>query len=359
MPTIAQGHAMTKLIINGCFLCLLAAGCHDGVLADRRAAPTPRRFFAADSFWNTPLPHQVDIDPRSSHWITLLKTDPSQQNFVINVNQWTIPVYEATVKTATYPIQPYYLSETEKKEWATTRSQFGHGVDFAEVPIPAHASPDPEEDAHFAVIDWNRMLAWDMWGLRRLPGGGWSSKTGMKYRLDGDGLFHIQDFPVRDGESLHFHGPSRAAGVPAIAGLIMHHEVLAGEIRHKLAGATRFNARQEFVFPAIWTDGATPGGIPEGAVLQLDPALDLNQFALLPGERVVARALQRYGLVLVDNAGDSTLYAEGRWSHPGHDWKGILRSHEGGISAIPLEHYRVLRLGKIVHGGDTSVGQSR
>jgi hypothetical protein len=350
---------MNRLITNGLFISCIATGCHDGRLADRRAAQENRRFFSAASFWNTPLPQHVDLDPRSVTWIALLKTDPSQQNFVINVNQWTIPVYEATAETSRYSIQPHYLSDAEKKEWVTTRSQFGHAADFTEVPIPADASPDPEEDAHFAVVDWNRMLAWDMWGLRRLPSGRWSSKTGMKYRLDGDGLFHREDFPVQDGESIHFHGPSRASGVPAIAGLIMYREVMAGEIRHKLACATRFNAQQEFVFPAIWTDGATRGGIPEGAVFQLDPTLDLNRFELLPGERVVARALQRYGMVLVDNAGDSTLYAEGRWSHPGHNWEGVLRSHQGGISTIPLDHYRILRLGKIVHGGDTRLSQSR
>lgn len=353
-------YEMIRLIKNSLLLCLTLAACHDQRLADRRAAADEgRRFFSAASFWNTPLPEHVDRDSRSATWIAMLKTDPSQQNFVINVHKWTIPVYKADVTTPSYSIQPHALSEGEKKEWATARTQFGHGADFTAVPIPAGASPDPEEDAHFAVVDWSRMLAWDMWGLRRLPSGGWSSKTGMKYRLDGDGLFHRKDFSVQDGESIHFHGPSRASGVPAIAGLIMYHEVLAGEIRHKLACATRFNARQEFVFPAIWTDGATPGGIPEGAVIQLDPDLDLTRFELLPGERVVARALQRYGMVVVDNAGDSTLYAEGRWSYPSHSWDQILRSYQGGISAIPLDHYRVLRLGQIVHGGDTTLGQSR
>ena len=32
-------------------------------------------------------------------------------------------------------------------------------------------------------------------------------------------------------------------------------EVIEGEITHKLACATRFNAYKEFVYPACWTDG--------------------------------------------------------------------------------------------------------
>ena len=95
-----------------------------------------------------------------------------------------------------------------------------------------------------------------------------------------------------------------------------------------------------------------PGGIPEGAVLQLDPALDLSRFDLLPGERVVARAAQRYGMVIVDYAGGSTLYGEGLWGHPTKSWKGVLRDRNGGLDRIGAEHYRVLRLPPVVRRGD-------
>jgi len=220
------------------------------------------------------------------------------------------------------------------------------------VPIPEKATPDPEQDSHFAVVDWQNMEAWDMWGLRKRLDGSWESNTGMKYRLDGDGVFKTKDFDVQDGESIHFHGPSRAAGVPAIAGLIMYDEVKAGEIRHKLACATRFNAYKEFTFPAAWTDGSYDGGIPEGAVIQLKPDLDLSQFDLLPGEIVVARALQQYGMVIVDNAGGSTMYAEGLWGHADKSWDGVLRDWDGGLNTIPLDHYRVLKIGEITHRGD-------
>jgi hypothetical protein len=197
------------------------------------------------------------------------------------------------------------------------------------------------------------MTAWDMWAARKLPDGSWESNTGMKYRLDGPGVFDPSEFSAKDGESIHFHGPGRAAGVPIIAGLILYDEVKTGEIAHKIACATRFNAYKEFTFPATWTDGHYPGGIPEGAVLQLDPALDLSQFDLLPGERVVARALQKYGMVNVDNAGGSPLYGENLNHDPmGRSWNGLLREWDGGIVSIPLKHYRVLRIGNVIRKGD-------
>src|SRR5207247_298782 len=98
-------------------------------------------------------------------WIAMLKSDPSKKNFVININKWTIPVYEVTSTTPKHSIKLHDLSDAEKKEWATDRAHFGHGPGFDEVPIPAGATPDPEADAHFAAVDWGSMIAWDMWGL--------------------------------------------------------------------------------------------------------------------------------------------------------------------------------------------------
>jgi len=311
----------------------------------------PRRFFSEASFWNQPVPRDARPDPRNDHFIALLRSEPTGA-FGINIEEWTIPVYEADEATPKYDVALHFLSDEEKESWDTTREAFGHGPGFGHaVPIPASAIPDPEEDAHFAVVDWGRLQAWDMWGFRRRPDGRFESNTGMTYRLDGDGVFHTGDLGVVDGESVHFHGPSRAAGVPAIAGLILRDEVEAGRIRHKLACAIRYAAFKEFVFPAAWTDGFTRGGIPEGGLLQLDPALDLSGFDLLPGERVVARALQEYGMVLVDVAQGSTLYAEGLWGHPGRSWKGVLRKAEG-IKSIPVERYRVLELSPVTRKGD-------
>ncbi len=316
------------------------------------APPQPRRFFSDTSFWNQPLPDRPEIDPRNEHFVSLLKKEPTG-GFGINLHKWTIPVYEVDATTPRRVVAKHVLDAQEHEIWQSDRETFGHGPGFDDgVPIPAKALPDPEQDAHFAVVDWKAMRAWDTWGFRVRKDGSYESKTGMTYALDGEGVFRTSDFAVRDGESIHFHGPSRAAGVPAIAGLILHDEVVAGEIRHKLACAIRFPALQEFVFPAAWTDGPVPGGIPEGAVIQLDPGLDLERFDLLPGERVVARALQRYGMVLVDYADGSTLYGEGLWGSTTKRWDGLLRDRDAGLDRIGAEHYRVLKLGPITRRGD-------
>jgi hypothetical protein len=316
------------------------------------APPPPRRLFSDASFWNQPLPVHPEIDPRSDHYVSVLKREPSG-GFGINLHKWTIPVYEADATTPRHRVAKHVLSPAERETWQSDRETFGHGPGFDDgVPIPKAAMPDPEEDAHFAVVDWRAMRAWDTWGFRVRPDGSFESNTGMTYALDGEGVFRTSDFAVKDGESIHFHGPSRAAGVPAIAGLILYDEVMAGEIRHKLACAIRFPALQEFVWPAAWTDGPVKDGIPEGALIQLDPDLDLSLFDVLPAERVVARAMQRYGMVLVDYAGGSTLYGEGLWGSATKSWKGLLRDHGAGLDRIGAEHYRVLRLPPVTRRGD-------
>ena len=191
-----------------------------------------------------------------------------------------------------------------------------------------------------------------MWAFHVLKDGTFESNTGMTYPLDGSGVYNTDSYNMIDGESVHFHGPSRAAGVPIIAGLIMSDEVMSGEIRHKLSCATRYGAFQEFIFPATWTDGIVVGGIPEGAVIQLDPKLDLSRFKLTKEETIVAKALQKYGMVVVDMAQGQTIYAEGLWGHPGKSWDGKLREWDGGISDIPYQCYRILKVKNTVHRGD-------
>ncbi|MGH7146230.1 MAG: hypothetical protein ACREJ2_19110 [Planctomycetota bacterium] len=323
----------------------------------------PQRFFAADSFWNTPLTANPAIDPRSPDWIALLATEPNGP-FGVNLHQWTIPIYTVDATTPRRRIHRRIHRESDiaarGSKWVGVGHRFGHGAAFAAdaqgpgIPMPDRIEADPEEDAHLALVDWQQGVAWDMWGACRRADGEWESNTGMKYPIAGPtatGLFHVADYPgVQNGESIHFYGPSRAAGVPAIAGTILFDEVRAGAIEHKLSCATRFNALQEFVFPATWTDGQNPGGIPEGAVIQLDPALDLEPFGLTPGAQVVARALQRYGAVNVDGAAGTAMYGEGLWAHPGQSWKGLLDPLD--TQKIPMRHYRVLHATPTIKMGD-------
>ena len=308
------------------------------------------RLFSPDSFWNQPIPENPEVDPRSGSIIAQLSNEPGEP-FWINCNEYAIPVYEVDDSTPRHDILQWEMPEHEKPgRWKPRAKYWSHGPGFGRgVPIPDNAVPDSGTDAHLALVDWRRKLVWDMWAARKLPDGRWESRTGMCYPADGAGVWNAADFAAEDDDSIHFHGPGRAAGVPIIAGLIMRDELLAGEIHHKLAMATWHSACKEFVPPATWTDGFTPGGLPEGAVMQLDPALDLAPYSLAPAAHAIARAMQRYGMVNVDVAYGNVIYAEGAHA-PDWTWDGLLRPD--ALRRIPLSCYRVLKLGDITRMGD-------
>ncbi|MFW6303942.1 MAG: hypothetical protein ACOC2L_04905 [Candidatus Sumerlaeota bacterium] len=313
------------------------------------------RFFSEDSFWNQPLGADVEADPSSERLIELM--DERQGAMYINCERYTIPVYLADAST---PLRRIYQRGPD--EGATGRQldrqkRYRQHPDFGpEIPIPADAVPDPDGDAHMAIVDLERRMAWDMWYVRIRPDGEYESATGMVYSLESDGVWRTEDFPIEDGESMHFHGPSRAAGVPAIAGLILEEEIRAGRIAHKLAFASN-PACQEFVWPATWTDGAQEEGPREGCIIQLDPELDLDAFDLTPGSRTIARALQEYGAVTVDGAGGNVVYAEGLYGHPGRSWEGVLDPND--LRCIPLRHYRILKMEGVVCKGDGFHAETR
>jgi hypothetical protein len=317
----------------------------------------PRRFFSADSFWNQKIPPNAVTHPMSGYWISLLKMDQTCKGFLINIDTFTIPVYqvdETTPRQVVKPLSAMADAAEGRPEGEAVKHIHQHpSFQGRPIPIPEDLAPSPGTDQHVAIVDYGSGTMWDMWYMKRLPDGSWASNTGMITDLNGPGVYtREQVYPYGDDR---YVGPGRAAGVPVAAGLIMHHEVRAGAIEHKLAGAVRFVAHGEYIFPPAWSiDGAFPGGIPEGAQIQLDPKLDLSRFDLTPEERVIAKAMQDYGIVIVDFAGASVLYAEGLWYDKKRKWGPELRrGHEaGGIQSIPLDHYRVIQSGRTLRKPD-------
>lgn len=318
-----------------------------------------KRFFSKDSYWNTKIEDNPKILSRSEHFVDLLYEATSENGFHINLHSWTIPVYEVTKDTLKVNVakrmkhhtgegRTFYLNS---KPYIKENHPLGHGADFGvDVPIPEDAIPDKESDSHMSLVDYEQGIAWDMWACEKKSDGTWWSCTGMKYDLYGSGVFDPKDFNIHNGESIHLYGPSRASGVPIIAGLIMHEEIKEGRIEHKLACACeKVGLLEHFYPPAVWTDGAYPNGIPEGALLQLDPEIDLEAFGLTREEKIIAKALQEYGAVMTDYAGGVTLYGEGLWSSKDKSWNGIL--DENGLRKIPFNKYRFIESGTKVEKG--------
>jgi hypothetical protein len=103
-----------------------------------------------------------------------------------------------------------------------------------------------------------------------------------------------------------------ATSLPMLGGLIRLDELRAGRIDHALALALPEIRAGQFTAPARRTDGdaARQTAIPMGARFRLDPALDLDALDLPPVTRAIARAAQRYGMIVRDRAGAVVLYGQ-------------------------------------------------
>ncbi len=140
----------------------------------------------------------------------------------------------------------------------------------------------------------------------------------------------------------------RGAGFALLAGVIWPQELEEGKIEHALIFSYTFPKSGGPVLPATESDGwcDRDDAIPEGARLQLDPNLDLESLNLQPFEKTIAQALQEYGMILGDVGGEGIeLEAIHPMSVQGNPYEGILPDEVLVDLNIPVEHFRVLKLG--------------
>jgi hypothetical protein len=169
---------------------------------------------------------------------------------------------------------------------------------FRKVPIPKHARPAAGSDAHMTVWQPSRDRLWEFWQARK-EHGSWHASWGgaIKHVSSSPGYFDARSWP---GLSRSNWGAT-ATSLPVIAGTMLVSELRAGEIKHALALALPAPRAESFAWPAQRTDGTgPPDAIPEGARLRLDPDLDLDSLGLPRITLIMARAAQRYGMIVRD-----------------------------------------------------------
>ena len=85
--------------------------------------------------------------------------------------------------------------------------------------------------------------------------------------------------------------------------------------------------------------------MPEGARVQLDPTLDLDSLGLTDYEKTIAKALQEYGMILVDDGGGMAFYVVHPISAKNNPDGGILPDKDYvSLENIPADKFRVLKL---------------
>jgi hypothetical protein len=255
--------------------------------ASPAAATTTPLPFAPSSVWNAPLPDNAPLTANSAALVAELQRQVTTYGTWINTRQYSTPVY-------TVP--------ADQPRVRVTLDTFMPALQdaFASVPIPSDAVPAQGSDAHLTVWQPSTDSLWEFWKMR-LASDGWHARWG-------GAMSGVSTSPG------YFPAPFGATGtsLPLLGGLMRVSELQAGRIDHALAIAIPQAQAQQFVWPAQRTDGASTfaDAIPEGTRLRIDPRLDVASLGLPPVGLAMARAAQRYGIVVRDQAGAVTFYGE-------------------------------------------------
>ena len=267
------------------------------------------RPFASTDVFNTPIADNPAIDPDTAHWVTLLERDGAGANLANNL-QWGIPVYQTTASDPGYALagSVYYTSQ------------------YFLMRVPGTAVANTGADQHLVVLD--NGVETDFWGFSRSSNGtpqAWSIWQSFCGPFSSAG-----QCPTQFGNA----GAANAARIALLAGLVRPSEIAAGNIQHALAFTIPQTA-PGFRAPAQGSDGRTPGGIPEGARIQLDPTYQIPA-NMPPWIATICRALQRYGAILTDSGGTLAFYGE---SPVTGSWPAGVG---GSLAGIPWSRMRVI-----------------
>jgi hypothetical protein len=264
--------------------------------------------FALSSFWNAPLAPDARLHPGSAKLTNELRRQVRKYMPWINTTEHSTPVYTVPAKQRRMRVfldTPSALY-TDAPGADLVRSR------LRSVPLPPSARGAPGVNRHIVVWQPSSDTMWELWNAHRPERdgcpwgheqiGGWHAAWGAR----------IRNASQRDGIN-PFPTGATASGLALIGGLIRLDEWRSGQIDHALAMAIPDIQRDKVVWPATRTDGRYGGlnAIPMGTRLRLDPSLDVESLWISPAGKAIARAAQRYGIVIRDHADDAvTFYGE-------------------------------------------------
>ena len=154
-------------------------------------------------------------------------------------------------------------------------------------PIPASPKIEGGSDGHILMLDKDLCRLYEVFAARKVNGA-WHAGSGAMWDLRSNALRQA-GWTSAD-----------AAGLPILPGLVRYDELSAGAIAHALRFTTN-RTRTSYIYPARHQAGESSSSSlpPMGLRVRLKASYDTSGFS--PQARVIAVALQRYGMILADN----------------------------------------------------------
>lgn len=322
-----------KYLVTLFGLMILFISCKKQDLTNKPETLTYYQPFKSNSvFWDS-IPTSMSVDANSSTMVGSLEEQANSQGFLISVKEWTTTVYFADANTSTYDVK---LTAS----WAPKKK-------LLNVPIPDWAEPDPSGDGHMVVLDTIKGCAYDFWEMR-YKNGKWKASWGNAIPLDGDGVFE-------KGMS------ARGSGFELLQGMIWPHELEAGAINHALIFSYDHTKAGGPVWPATESDGTTDDAwaIPEGALVRLNPTLDLAGMGISGHELIIGECLQTYGMYCADDGGGLSLYAINPLSCKSNPYNNFWGDETYVyLNNLPVDQFQIMELGSQSNSDAVVVGNS-
>jgi len=270
--------------------------------------------FEADSPWTRDV-SGAPLDPDSDAIIAWLRASGGGFGLGRMQVDFSIEVMEARSDTLLQPFQP-------------TGDFFTPDCDLVPVPVPLGGALEGESgyacesggDCHLIVHHTPSSRLFEMW------------RADIRDGVFRGGCLAVWDLarPYGDGGRGAGCTSADAAGLPIAPLLFDADEVASGEIRHAIRFVlpnTRIRNRHYLPPATHATDVARGGALapPYGARLRLRADYPMDRLRT-PGARVVARALQRYGMLLADGGLVALTARSDRFTEA--RWEGLLGPHD-------------------------------
>ena len=304
--------------------------------------------FAPNSIWTAPVPADAPLDPSSA-----ARTRP----FIASVEQRMAIGHNPTMNTKKFSTPIYVVGPNVPRvkvslvphgKWADSfRAALQSGV-----PVPQGALGSAGTDKHITIYQPSSDSLWEFWRFQHLSDGYHAAWGGALRNVSNNpGFYTTSSWPPASDEKGWQWGATASSLVSA-PGLILPGELRAGVINHAIGASIGQACKQVFSWPAQRHDGKdlSPNCMPEGAHLRLDPKLDLNKLHLPWMTLVLARAAQRYGIIVHDTTNDTVAFAAEDMTWTGRDPyrgpHGLFRGEKPHVfmSAFPWSHLQLLPL---------------
>jgi hypothetical protein len=306
--------------------------------------PGTWRPFSNDSLWNRRITDAAFVHPNSE---IIMGTVMSSAMNIRFAESYSIPVWVVNSDNIS-------SQNVRSKRIFATWDQNDDGWSDVAIPINKDMWQEPTSDGHICIIDPFKKVAWELSRFEWLPDGTPQCTTFNIWDITsegaGDPYYNDWRWQTRGG---------RGSGFPIIAGLVRPEELVAGEIRHALVFTFDYNRRSDdnsdiFLPPACRSDGWCYGEeFPiEGMLFQLDTSLteeDFDEMGLNRESKIIAKALQKYGMYLGDNGGAMAIQLQVLGPSKEENlqaWESLFPGLYRNIKNIPTDKFQVVYTGE-------------